>query len=83
MTEVAILAEDGDHSPKILKKSPFRIFAPTKESCQMPSGIDVVLVQHSFLPSFGSTLKVLPSYLNLISFYTKRSLQLPLNEERK
>jgi hypothetical protein len=50
MTEVAILAEDGDHSPKILKKSPFRIFAPTKESCQMPSGIDVVLVQHSFLP---------------------------------
>ena len=42
MTEVAILAEDGDHSLKILKKSPFRIFAPTKERCQMPSGIDEI-----------------------------------------
>ena len=40
MTEVAILAGDGDL--KILKKSPFRMFAPTKERCQMPSGIDEI-----------------------------------------
>lgn len=42
MTEVAILAGDGDHSLKTLKKSPFRIFAPTKQKCQMPSGIDEI-----------------------------------------
>lgn len=58
MTEVTILAGDGDHSLKILKKSPFRIFAPTKEKCQMSSGIDEI--------------QLLSSYLNLVSFYTKR-----------
>ena len=69
MTEVAILAGDGDYSLKILNKSPFRIFAPTKQKCQCPQTL--------------MKFKVLPSYLNRISFYTKGSLQLPLNEERK